>query len=124
MKSRLVRPCVQKLHAYQPGEQPKIPGLIKLNTNENPYPPSPKVLRALREEPATRDLPVIVVTAKDLTDEDRTRLARNAQRVILKQATPLGELRQEIQSVLLARGVESNRVDDGNGLEERGRQDG
>jgi histidinol-phosphate aminotransferase len=36
------------MHAYVPGEQPKIKGLIKLNTNENPYPPSPKVLRAVR----------------------------------------------------------------------------
>jgi histidinol-phosphate aminotransferase len=36
------------LHAYVPGEQPKIKGLIKLNTNENPYPPSPRVLRAVR----------------------------------------------------------------------------
>lgn len=44
----LVRPLVRKLHAYVPGEQPKIKGLIKLNTNENPYPPSPKVLRAIR----------------------------------------------------------------------------
>lgn len=44
------RPCVQKLHAYTPGEQPRIPGLIKLNTNENPFPPSPKVLHAIRGE--------------------------------------------------------------------------
>lgn len=44
----LVRPLVQKLHAYVPGEQPKIPGLIKLNTNENPYPPSPRVLKAVK----------------------------------------------------------------------------
>jgi histidinol-phosphate aminotransferase len=44
----LIRPLVQKLHAYVPGEQPKIKGLVKLNTNENPYPPSPKVLRAVR----------------------------------------------------------------------------
>jgi len=42
----LVRPLVQELHAYTSGEQPKIKGLIKLNTNENPYPPSPKVLEA------------------------------------------------------------------------------
>jgi histidinol-phosphate aminotransferase len=35
------------LHAYVPGEQPKVTGLIKLNTNENPYPPSPKVLSAV-----------------------------------------------------------------------------
>jgi histidinol-phosphate aminotransferase len=43
-----VRPVVQQLHAYVPGEQPKVRGLIKLNTNENPYPPSPKVLSAIR----------------------------------------------------------------------------
>jgi histidinol-phosphate aminotransferase len=44
----LIRPLVENLHAYVPGEQPKIKGLIKLNTNENPYPPSPKVLRAVK----------------------------------------------------------------------------
>lgn len=43
-----IRPLVQRLHAYVPGEQPKIPGLVKLNTNENPYPPSPVVLRSVR----------------------------------------------------------------------------
>ncbi|HTJ00612.1 MAG TPA: histidinol-phosphate transaminase [Dongiaceae bacterium] len=47
--SRLIRPLVQKLHAYVPGEQPKIKGLIKLNTNENPYPPTPQVVRVIRE---------------------------------------------------------------------------
>jgi len=45
--SRYIRPLVQKLEAYVPGEQPKIPGLVKLNTNENPYPPSPRVLAAV-----------------------------------------------------------------------------
>jgi len=44
----LIRPLVHDLHAYVPGEQPKIKGLIKLNTNENPYPPSPKVLAAVK----------------------------------------------------------------------------
>lgn len=39
---------VQALEAYTPGEQPKDPGVIKLNTNENPYPPSPKVAEALK----------------------------------------------------------------------------
>jgi histidinol-phosphate aminotransferase len=44
----LVRPIVRKLHAYVPGEQPRIKGLIKLNTNENPYPPSPHVLESVK----------------------------------------------------------------------------
>jgi histidinol-phosphate aminotransferase len=44
----LIRPLVRSLHPYVPGEQPKIKGLIKLNTNENPYPPSPKVMAAIK----------------------------------------------------------------------------
>jgi histidinol-phosphate aminotransferase len=44
----LIRSLVRRLHPYVPGEQPKIRGLIKLNTNENPYPPSPKVLAAIK----------------------------------------------------------------------------
>jgi histidinol-phosphate aminotransferase len=46
--TKMIRPLVHKLHAYVPGEQPKIPGLIKLNTNENPYPPAPQVLQMVR----------------------------------------------------------------------------
>jgi histidinol-phosphate aminotransferase len=40
--------CIRTLQPYRPGEQPAIAQLIKLNTNENPYPPSPAVLSALR----------------------------------------------------------------------------
>jgi histidinol-phosphate aminotransferase len=43
---------VKALSPYVPGEQPRRPGLIKLNTNENPYPPSPKVIEAVREAAA------------------------------------------------------------------------
>ena len=45
---KLIRPLVRELHPYVYGEQPKIKGLIKLNTNENPFPPSPKVLAAVK----------------------------------------------------------------------------
>ena len=40
---------VRRVVPYTPGEQPNRPGMIKLNTNENPYPPAPGVQQALRE---------------------------------------------------------------------------
>ncbi|MCG2576622.1 histidinol-phosphate transaminase [Dechloromonas sp. XY25] len=48
--SRFWSQVVNDLTPYVPGEQPKIANLIKLNTNENPYPPSPKVLAAVQAE--------------------------------------------------------------------------
>ncbi|MDX8380672.1 MAG: histidinol-phosphate transaminase [Ghiorsea sp.] len=39
---------VHELTPYVPGEQPKVSNLIKLNTNENPYPPSPKAITAMQ----------------------------------------------------------------------------
>lgn len=47
--SRFWSPIVQSLRPYMAGEQPAINGLIKLNTNENPYGPSPRALAAIRE---------------------------------------------------------------------------
>jgi histidinol-phosphate aminotransferase len=44
---------VATLHAYTPGIQPTEPGWVKLNTNECPYPPSPRVAEALQREIGT-----------------------------------------------------------------------
>jgi histidinol-phosphate aminotransferase len=46
--SRFWSKVVQGLTPYTPGEQPKVDHLVKLNTNENPYPPSPKVIDAIQ----------------------------------------------------------------------------
>ncbi len=54
---------------YVPGEQPKVQNLIKLNTNENPYPPSPKVIEAI-----------------DGFDKQRLRLYPDPNSDVLKQA--------------------------------------
>ncbi|MDR2718179.1 MAG: histidinol-phosphate transaminase [Treponema sp.] len=45
---------IKKLSPYVPGEQPKDRQIIKLNTNENPYPPSPKVIEAIKNAAGER----------------------------------------------------------------------
>jgi histidinol-phosphate aminotransferase len=47
--SQYFRRNIASMVGYVPGELPNDPGLVKLNTNENPYPPSPKVYAALRK---------------------------------------------------------------------------
>jgi histidinol-phosphate aminotransferase len=64
--SRFWSATIRALQPYVPGEQPKLPNLVKLNTNENPYGPSPHVLEALRGE--------IGDTLKLYPDPDSTRL--------------------------------------------------
>ncbi len=44
-----LRPAIRAMAGYVPGEQPRDDGFVKLNTNENPYPPSPRALAAIRE---------------------------------------------------------------------------
>ena len=48
------RPQIEAMTGYQPGEQPRGSEYIKLNTNENPYPPSPLVLEAIRRAASDR----------------------------------------------------------------------
>ena len=48
--SRFWSPVVQTLTPYVPGEQPQMERLVKLNTNESPYGPSPKALAAINQQ--------------------------------------------------------------------------
>ena len=48
MRDRL-RPSIAAMAGYTPGEQPRDGEFLKLNTNESPYPPSPRVFEAIRE---------------------------------------------------------------------------
>jgi histidinol-phosphate aminotransferase len=76
--SRL-RPVVERMHGYVPGEQPRDAGVVKLNTNENPYPPAPGVLAAvaaaasadlrLYPDPAATDLRRAAARTYGLTPE-------------------------------------------------------
>ena len=65
--SRFLSPRHQALHAYTPGEQPRVK-LIKLNTNESPYPPSPEALRALTPEAVERFRLYSNIPARDLCE--------------------------------------------------------
>jgi histidinol-phosphate aminotransferase len=47
--TQFLRPSIRAMAGYTPGEQPQVDGIIKLNTNENPYPPSSRVLAAIAE---------------------------------------------------------------------------
>ena len=47
--SQFLNPLIEGLSAYVPGEQPRDKAYIKLNTNENPYPPAPSVVEAMTE---------------------------------------------------------------------------
>ena len=69
-------PVVHRLTPYVPGEQPKLSHLVKLNTNENPYGPSPKVLDAIRAE--------LSDTLRLYPDRNAERFRRSAERLLLE----------------------------------------
>jgi histidinol-phosphate aminotransferase len=87
--SKFWSPFVRDLVPYVPGEQPKLTKLVKLNTNENPYGPSPKAIEAMRAEV-----------------NDDLRLYPDPNSDLLKQA------------VSRYYGIEANRVFLGNGSDE------
>ena len=71
---------VRKVVPYTPGEQPKVTDIVKLNTNENPYPPSPNVMEALRDlsegrmrlypDPKAEELVHAIASVYGLKDEE------------------------------------------------------
>ncbi len=65
--SRFLSPRHQVLTAYTPGEQPRVK-LIKLNTNESPYPPSPEAVKALSAEAIENLRLYSDIPARDLCD--------------------------------------------------------
>lgn len=87
--SRYWSDVVKSLTPYVPGEQPRTEGLVKLNTNESPYPPSPLVLQAIRE-----------------TSADGLRLYPDPESVTLRQA------------IAARNGIDSKQVFVGNGSDE------
>lgn len=70
---------IRKVVPYTPGEQPNQPDMIKLNTNENPYPPAPGVAEVLKNtetdalrlypDPAAKDLVHAIAAEYGLLDE-------------------------------------------------------
>ena len=72
-------------------------------------------LDKIRRRAEWRDIPVLVVTAKDLTVEERSRLNGDVERVLQKSASELDELLREISRILpgsIERGRASNAVEE------------
>jgi len=82
--SRFVLPRIQAIEGYVPGEQRNDPEIIKLNTNENPFPPTPGVRRALAgacEEGALQKYPNPVSAA--LREELASRFRQQSKNVLV-----------------------------------------
>jgi len=77
----------------------QIPDVLVLDLMM-PEPDGFAVLERIRSNPATRDLPIIVVTAKDLTEEDRKKLSGNVFSVLEKSAATSATLLAEIKRIL------------------------
>ncbi|HEX9822068.1 MAG TPA: response regulator [Methylomirabilota bacterium] len=78
------------------------PGLILLDLMM-PVMDGFDTLQHLREDPRTADVPVVVLTAKDLTDDDRDRLGGRVQALFQKQRVPLDHLISEVRSIVWQR---------------------
>ncbi|MBB4237047.1 histidinol-phosphate transaminase [Rhizobium esperanzae] len=103
--SRYWSDIIGKLRPYVAGEQPRIPGLVKLNTNENPYGPSPKALEAIAQaaddrlrlypDPAATELRETIAARHGLTAEEvfvgngSDEVLAHAFQALLKHELPL-----------------------------------
>jgi CheY-like chemotaxis protein len=66
-----------------------------------------EVLSQLKADPATRDIPVILNTAKALTPEERTELDRHGVPVLLKDLFSRGDAAAEVRRLLVQSGIEA-----------------
>jgi histidinol-phosphate aminotransferase len=77
-----VRPIIERMHGYVPGEQPQGGRVVKLNTNENPYPPAPGVIAAVQAA-ASADLRLYPEpTAKPLREAAARRYGVRLEQVL------------------------------------------
>jgi len=91
----MFRRTVEAMEGYVPGEQPRDRRYIKLNTNENPYPPSPQVLEALRDAVGEN----LRLYPRPLADELRERAARLFR--LLPQNVLVGNGSDELLAIVM-----------------------
>lgn len=103
--SKYWSPIVHRLTPYTPGEQPKLDRLVKLNTNENPYGPSPRAIAAMQKEvgetlrlypdPECHDLKAAIAKYHDVTTDHvfvgngSDEVLAHAFNALLKQDAPI-----------------------------------
>ena len=81
--SRFLSERFSNIEPYTPGEQPKVNNLIKLNTNESPFPPSPKVIEALNKEEISKLNLYSDPDTKDVIDAIATTFGVNSDQILM-----------------------------------------
>lgn len=81
--SRFLSDRFSNIEPYTPGEQPKVNNLIKLNTNESPFPPSPKVIEALNNEEISKLNLYSDPDTKDVVDAIAKTFGVNSNQVLM-----------------------------------------
>ena len=84
---------IRRVEPYVPGEQPKVKDVVKLNTNENPYPPTPKVHEAaermnisdlrLYPDPEVTDLVHAIAAYYGMNDNQDTLQGQSGRRAVM-----------------------------------------